>query len=160
MANAILQGQDDSAKLFGQITTVFDILSKESLLTPIAQHGGDTMLILKKETLTNLEKVFLTGSNMIEEGVLMSFATPVDIRTDGKTIQLTAYDASMIHASLSRDVDTTPTFVFNIAQRGVSDPTLLNFTATPSSGLLRATSAEYAIDAYASLTGALATLRE
>lgn len=145
--------EKDPTASIKKINQALDIISTESLLTPIATEGSDTILMFRKETIQKIMALMPDSeSSLMTEGLSdVDMIIPADIRTDGKTISLKAYEnGSNLQASLSHHTDGTPLFSLDIRDRGVKNPTHMTLSKTPTFWALAASSDGYTVDAQAS----------
>lgn len=156
---AFSKSQENTTKMIQEINKVLNLLSKESLLTPVAQEGSSTILMFKKETIDSIMKIINTDPGLSNIDIA-SLMIPVDIRTDGKQIQLSAYHNANIRGTLSHDTDGVVLFTLNITDRGRTDPTTITLTKTPDYLTLTGISNGYSINSKTTTKNTTATITQ
>jgi hypothetical protein len=155
----IVYGLQNSQWSFEMIEKFMKLLETESLLTPIAKHKQEYILMFRKATIakiTDLDRIPDIADIEFKDLII-----PIDLRLTGSTIQLNGYmDNVAFDATIQRHIDGTPIMTINWQEHGTTDMWKWKISKTPFFWALAGSSDQYSVDAQASSNGATAMIKD
>jgi hypothetical protein len=162
----VFNEQSNSRELIlNNIEPVLDILSRESLLTPIAKSWEYFILGMSSKAAKSLSRSFRWQESSIFYDFPVQLAAgiplPVEINTDGKQIHISRLDSDMrFHGTISRDPENMILLNIDMSEVGISNPWILNIQKTPTSWRLSATKQDYVVNTTSNLTTTTASIKK